>query len=212
MKSMEGLHPVTLLAEKKFTCAWMELFLEREAEYFEKTCFNPCAFEIEFGLTGKGNKTQFPALRLESENESVLISGRIDRIDMEEQNDKRYIRVIDYKTGNVETKLKKLSEGSDLQIPIYLEAATKTMFPGSFIHDGVYYSLRDMEFKEYKKTRVHPLTGSDWENYIVNAASRAVSVISKIRKGYFPLPESVCDTYCEFIHLCRGGRSLPEEE
>ena len=207
---MEGLHPVTIIAEKKFTCAWMELFLEREVEYFEKTCFNPCAFEIEFGLTGKGNKTQFPALRLESENESVLISGRIDRIDMEEQNDKRYIRVIDYKTGNVETKLKKLSEGSDLQIPIYLEAATKTMFPGSFIHDGVYYSLRDMELKEYKKTRVHPLTGSDWDDYIVNAASRAVSVISKIRKGYFPLPEIVCDTYCEFIHLCRGGRSLSE--
>ena len=95
--------------------------------------------------------------------------------------------------------------------PLYLEAAKKIMFPDSFLHDGVYFGLKDMEIKEFKVNK-RPLVSTDWDEYFSIAESRAVSAASAIRKGLFPLAEGKCEMYCEFIRLCRGGRIATEEE
>ncbi|MBT4484130.1 MAG: hypothetical protein HOC71_10700 [Candidatus Latescibacteria bacterium] len=205
LHSYEGVHPVALNAEKKFIKTWMEAFLENEMYYFEQTDFEPCAIEIEFGRPARGENEHYSALNLGNDSEQVLIGGRIDRIDADSISGKRRIRIIDYKTGFVEAKAREMSDGADLQIPLYLEAAVKNILPGSFIHDGVYYSLKDMEFKTYKKER-RPITGTDWNDFIDGAVSRAVLAVSEIRKGCFSPPEKKCDEYCEFLSLCRGGK------
>ena len=202
VRNLSGIHPVVLLAEKKFIHTWMERFLLNEAEYFEDDPFEPYAFEIEFGRAHRDEQAHYPPLTLDSVDEQVMVGGRIDRIDVTEQDGTHYIRVIDYKTGAVDTSLSRLREGTVLQIPLYLAAAIQSILPGSRIHDGMYYSLREMELKKYKVGK-HPVTGSDWEELISRACSQAVYAAGEIRTGDFPFPEKGCDEYCEFFHLCR---------
>ena len=54
----------------------------------------------------------------------VTLSGIVDRIDVYEGEDKRYLRIVDYKTGNHDFKADKIAKGTDLQLPAYLFTAT----------------------------------------------------------------------------------------
>lgn len=51
---------------------------------------------------------------------SIVFKGFIDKILYTEKNDKTYVAIIDYKTGNVDVDVKKVQYGLSLQLPIYL--------------------------------------------------------------------------------------------
>ena len=56
---------------------------------------------------------------------AINLRGRIDRTDVYEQDDKVFVKVVDYKTGHQEFKLLKLFFGLQLQLVVYLEQAVK---------------------------------------------------------------------------------------
>ncbi len=64
-------------------------------------------------------------LRIDNDPSSPIVSlgGVIDRIDIYDGEDKRYIRIIDYKTGTHRFDIDKISTGEDLQLPAYLFTA-----------------------------------------------------------------------------------------
>ncbi|MFC1693956.1 PD-(D/E)XK nuclease family protein [Candidatus Latescibacterota bacterium] len=208
----KGLHPVMLLAEKKFINGWMEAFLDNEADYFENTSFQPWAFETTFGHSKGETRTVYPPLKISRDNETILLAGRIDRIDVDMRKDDHCFRVIDYKTGRVISSLNDLTDGYALQIPLYLDAASKHIIPGSSLYDGVYYSLKDMEMKMYMINR-EPIVGERWLEYIELAHGKAFEAVSAIRDGRFPLPgEKKCPEYCEFRQVCREKRTVAVED
>lgn len=51
---------------------------------------------------------------------TVILGGTIDRIDMYESEDRKYLRVVDYKTGSHSFDPSKISTGEDIQLPAYL--------------------------------------------------------------------------------------------
>ena len=51
--------------------------------------------------------------------------GRIDRVDIMEDQNKVYVKVIDYKTGNTSFDLVYLYHGLQLQLMIYLDGALR---------------------------------------------------------------------------------------
>ena len=53
----------------------------------------------------------------------LALRGRIDRIDLYHNGTEDYIRVVDYKSGNVQFRLEKLYYGLSLQLAVYMEAA-----------------------------------------------------------------------------------------
>ncbi|MDE7326223.1 MAG: PD-(D/E)XK nuclease family protein, partial [Lachnospiraceae bacterium] len=53
----------------------------------------------------------------------LALRGRIDRIDLYHNGREDYVRVVDYKSGNVQFKLEKLYYGLSLQLAVYMEAA-----------------------------------------------------------------------------------------
>ena len=53
----------------------------------------------------------------------IILSGVIDRIDYFDGEDRRYIRVVDYKTGSHPFDLEGLESGNDIQLPAYLFTA-----------------------------------------------------------------------------------------
>ncbi len=54
----------------------------------------------------------------------VFVGGTVDRVDTYQKENKRYIRVLDYKTGSKELKLEDIFSGINLQMPVYLNALT----------------------------------------------------------------------------------------
>lgn len=60
-----------------------------------------------------------------SENNSVKLRGRIDRIDVYDEKDKLMVRVIDYKSGRSKFDLLSIYHGLQLQLAIYLNAAVE---------------------------------------------------------------------------------------
>ncbi len=65
-------------------------------------------------------------IRIEDDPSSPTVSlgGVIDRIDCYDGEDRKYIRIIDYKTGTHKFDIDKISTGEDLQLPAYLFTAT----------------------------------------------------------------------------------------
>ena len=83
--------------------------------------FNICGNEIEFG----NNKTYPPiTLKLEN-NQNVEIIGKIDRMDIAENEDGKYIRIIDYKSSVKNIDLNEVMAGIQIQLLTYLDAITK---------------------------------------------------------------------------------------
>lgn len=81
--------------------------------------YEPEQFEISFAM-----EDQLEAIHFElSENEKLRLKGRIDRVDHYEEEDRIYVKVIDYKSGNTSMDLIALYHGLQLQLIVYLNAA-----------------------------------------------------------------------------------------
>lgn len=91
--------------------------------------FEPEGFEVSFG------------------------GGRIDRLDILEEDEKVYVKVIDYKTGNTSFDLVAVYHGLQLQLMIYLDAALQVerrKFPGKEVEPAgiFYYNVKDPMIQE----------------------------------------------------------------
>lgn len=89
-----------------------------------ESMFKPAAFE--FNLTKENGES---ILKLTLENGyTINIRGSIDRADIYTDPDgKRYLRIIDYKTGSTAFDIAELYSGLNLQMMIYLLAVTKSV-------------------------------------------------------------------------------------
>ena len=77
--------------------------------------------EIEFG-EGK----QYSPIEIELENnKKVQIIGKIDRVDIAENEDGKYIRIIDYKSSIKNIDLNEMMAGIQIQLLTYLDALTE---------------------------------------------------------------------------------------
>ena len=79
--------------------------------------------------------------------------GRIDRVDIMEDQNKVYVKVIDYKTGNTSFDLVYLYHGLQLQLMIYLDGALRVeqkKYPDKeIVPAGVfYYNIKDPMIQE----------------------------------------------------------------
>ena len=82
--------------------------------------FTPTYFEKGIGTRDEGS---LPPVRLTLANgSSVLLSGKIDRVDIYERDEKIYFRVVDYKSGKHTFSLDEVRSGMDIQLILYLFA------------------------------------------------------------------------------------------
>lgn len=107
-------------------------------EHIKKGSFEPLEFELGFGK----NEKLPPIVIVLSNGERMILEGKIDRVDIWDKEGKRYVKIIDYKSGNKEFNLLDIYYGMQLQLMLYLDAFLKTdaflegesLFPG-----GVFY-------------------------------------------------------------------------
>jgi ATP-dependent helicase/nuclease subunit B len=101
--------------------------------------FGPLATEVAFGY-GK----QMPALTIPLQDDAQLVlSGRIDRIDVVDVGDRRYVRVIDYKSRSKKLNWSDVWHGISLQLLTYayhVETAGPRVWHTPWILAGALYA------------------------------------------------------------------------
>ncbi len=78
--------------------------------------FRPIDFELPVGRDGR----LIPADITAPDGTVIHITGKVDRVDLYERDGKKYIRIIDYKTGSKKFKLSDVLSGLNMQMLIYL--------------------------------------------------------------------------------------------
>ena len=106
--------------------------------------FVPSSFEVGFQAT---EDLQAVNIAL-GETERMRLKGRIDRVDLCEEEEAVYVKVIDYKSGNTSFDLVALYYGLQLQLVVYLNAAMeieRRLHPGKdVVPAGIfYYRMKD---------------------------------------------------------------------
>lgn len=109
-----------------------------------KGAFVPNEFEIAFS---KKDRLDALSFQLEEGNR-IQLKGRIDRLDTCIDDNRLYVKIIDYKSGNTKFDVLKLYHGLQLQLVVYMNAAlelekkqypTKEIVPGGLF----YYHIDD---------------------------------------------------------------------
>ena len=85
----------------------------------------------------------------DSENHQITMNvvGKIDRIDICEKNGNKYLRIVDYKSGNKDFDINALYHGLTLQLSIYMLQALKKI-KGTKPAGMLYYHISDPMLKE----------------------------------------------------------------
>ncbi len=91
------------------------------AEQVKKGDFVPSGFEVSFSAIDN-----LKAMRIRlSEDEELQLKGRIDRLDLCEDEQHVYVKIIDYKSGTTSFDLAALYYGLQLQLVVYMDAAVE---------------------------------------------------------------------------------------
>ncbi len=101
----------------------MERILTRTALTLQKQlkrgAFAPQTYETVFRYTQDLSEPGVP----DDQRERMTFRGRIDRVDMAEDEDRVYVKVVDYKSGDRNFDLAALYYGLQLQLAVYMSAA-----------------------------------------------------------------------------------------
>lgn len=88
-------------------------------EQLKKGDFTPVGFEVSFSADDHLKAMRLPL----SKDEAVHLRGRIDRMDLCEDEEAVYVKIIDYKSGSTAFDLTSLYYGLQLQLVVYMDAA-----------------------------------------------------------------------------------------
>lgn len=91
---------------------------------FSESDFRPVAFEQSFGQANDPLTAPSVTLSADTGIKNILFCGKIDRIDRWQDAGTTYLRVVDYKTGEMRFSTDNYRDDCDFQLPIYLFTAT----------------------------------------------------------------------------------------
>ena len=204
----------------------LERWLTAECERIDAGWdFAPAFFEYSFGIKSKQGDAH-PAVKV---SEQLSIRGKIDRIELSQQDDGWKFIIADYKTGRHATNTD-VKKGESFQMPMYLETA-RTLLKEEGIdatpEAGIYYLLNPNFDKKKKKYDTHafqllpsesPLKGdipSSTKSQLVESVEmrdeiiqqsirRAESITADISAGNFPVkPLATSCAFCSYKAICR---------
>ena len=180
---------------------WLGQYLEEEA-LTTKDGFIPSLFEVDFGLSRGRGGDRHPPLKIDLGKREILLSGRPDRIDINE--DKKRFKVIDYKRKMAKSKKKlttEIEKGLHFQIPIYMMAGEAVILEDGFEAEGgrlVYIERKGEEKREEEIDRDY--LHEEWEA----VREKIGEYMASIDEGAFntKADDNTCK-YCAYRHICR---------
>lgn len=127
---------------KKIKDTVYEIITHLQEEFLQSE-FHPVNYELKISEYDRDK----PLKIITSSGIEVILNGKIDRVDIFEHDGKKYIRIIDYKSGKKSFSIENLLYGLDMQMFIYLFSVISSSgrYKGS-IPAGVLY-------QPYSKTK-----------------------------------------------------------
>ncbi len=104
--------------------AVLKNLVERLCEEFKDCAFRTVDMEMEIG-----DKGEVASLDIEFQGGSIRISGVVDRVDIMETENSKYVRIVDYKTGPKKFDMHDVYNGINLQMLLYLFSICKNGAP-----------------------------------------------------------------------------------
>ena len=162
------------------------------------------SFEQSLSETGFTSSDDLEGMKLPlEEGVTMALQGRIDRVDVAEDEKNVYVKVIDYKSGNTDFDLTKIYHGLQLQLIIYLEAALeiekkkhpdKTVVPAGIYYYHIKDPIVEQEHAEDEKAaqkavkkelRMSGLTNSDPEilDRIDHSGNKKSEIIKNLERN-----------------------------
>lgn len=140
--------------------------------------YKPIGYEVKIG----DDKVKLLNIELNN-NKSIKVSGKIDRIDLCEIDNKKYIRVIDYKTGNKRLDFGEIYNGLNMQMILYLMAIYKSskQHKKDIIPAGILYMPASGNLKEYIVNKRDSKT--DKKDELIQKGFRANGIILEDEKN-----------------------------
>jgi len=186
----------------------------------------PAYFEVSFGGMKSNardpDSTDRPLELTRSTfvgEETIRITGQIDRVDV--ANDNTLI-AYDYKLSTGQSK-EDIKSGRNLQLPIYLEALEKLIFPDQALAGGGYYVIRGgtdrrnrgmhrasaVQYSGIKKTVLGVMSDEEWQQIRADVIARIWDFLDHMRAGDFgvrPSEKQKTCKFCDFAAVCRYDR------
>lgn len=173
------------------------ILLQSAMDEIAASGFQPRYFEEKIG------KAHIPDLTLTlRDGKTVHLSGDIDRVDLYRKEDKVYVRVIDYKTGSADFRIRDVESGMDMQLLIYLYAVTQ-IDPDHYIPAGAHYLTKKQDGGNLTATR---------KGFLLDDAELlAASDISEGQIFTHPLKKLTAEKIAELIETVKSNVSAVAE-
>ena len=106
------------------------------SDQIKKGSFEPSGYEVNFGQNGK-----YPPIKIVlKDGEEINLRGQIDRIDEFENEEGKYIRIVDYKSSDKNISLTEVYHGLQLQLLVYLDAileSSNALNPAAILYSKI---------------------------------------------------------------------------
>jgi ATP-dependent helicase/nuclease subunit B len=160
---------------------------ERLVMEFGDSDFEPCDFELSVDR----DSTVKP-FTVDLEEGKVELKGKIDRVDKMDKDGKRYIRIVDYKTGTKTFDLSDVFHGMNMQMLLYLISIWRggsefyenitpagiLYFPANLVHC-------DIDRHESEESRSNKLLSRGKMNGMLVFDEETLEAMDKSRKALF---------------------------
>ncbi|MEM8946416.1 MAG: PD-(D/E)XK nuclease family protein [Planctomycetota bacterium] len=213
--------------ERREIEAWVPNYAEQELDYRSQWRHldgppRPAHFEVRFGPETRGStedsdraSTSLP-FQLDLGEESILLTGQIDRVDVGQMGDVTVFNIIDYKSGKaVRLKYDKVRSGHQLQLPLYALAAERLLLADQkavALATG-YWNIQGKGFQTSKGGSLQLRESTDsalkvsaeWNGLEPEILDRVQQIVRGIREGDFPVynADEHCTRSCELSTICR---------
>ncbi len=170
------------------------------ASHLKSGKFVPLGYEIEFD----DNKKYTP-LEFDVGGKKIKLRGKIDRADVyTDENGRKFVRVIDYKSGNKSFDIIRMYYGLDLQLAVYLDRLCdlEDAHPAGFLyfrlHDSLIPSDSGLSEEKIEKEldKSHQLSGlviKDPDVVLAMDSTLKSLPVSFTKEGNFTVYSSVAD-------------------
>jgi ATP-dependent helicase/nuclease subunit B len=221
--SRDGIDLSLLELDRRQIEKWMARYREHYQKYdsawtsLEEPML-PAHFELRFGqgrpgeASGEDPHSINDAFPLDIGDEQILVTGRIDRIDVGKVGGKQVFNVIDYKSGRRPTMTQeKIEAGECLQPALYVMAAQALVFDNDAtpLWAG-YWSMKNGVSTDKRFSLHCTIEGdSSWQKTQPKVIERIRAFVHAIRGGEFPVDSNDpdCTSRCDFNTICRVSQA-----
>jgi len=169
-------------------------------------------FELSFGLGVSAADRAEPVEIALGPGRTVLVAGRIDRVDRVTLDGRDGLLVVDYKTGSL-PGVKDITAGRNVQVPLYAAAVERMLggeaFGGAF--HRVCGNLDERYFARVKRYGGRIVPDGTYEPNRDRAVAQIGRFIGAMGAGRFDLaPTYDCPSHCPFRRICQYSQPRAE--